>query len=68
MIPQILTPKIPQTTTDKVIFLFALTAASFLWGIIIMGYQGRQPPSEFKDIGLLLSGGVLGAVTGKNLY
>jgi len=60
-------PTPPKTTADKIVFLFALTAASFLWGILIMGYQERKPPPEFKEVGLFLSGGVLGAVSAKNL-
>ncbi|MEG4294227.1 hypothetical protein Q5692_35735 [Microcoleus sp. C2C3] len=60
-------PKLPQTTTDLVVLLFAFTAASFLWGIIIMGYQERKAPPEFKEIGLFLGGGVLGAIGAKNL-
>lgn len=60
-------PEPPKTASDQVVFLFALTAASFLWGIIIMGYQERRPPPEFKEIGLFLSGGIIGVVSGKNL-
>ena len=60
-------PKLPQTTTDLVVLLFAFTSASFLWGVLVMGYQERKPPPEFKEIGLFLGGGVLGAVGAKNL-
>jgi hypothetical protein len=55
-------PELPKTTADLVVLLFALTASSFLWGILVMGYQERKPPPEFKEIGLFLGGGVLGAV------
>jgi len=61
------TGKDTQTSADLIVLLFAITAVTFFGGIFVMGFQGRKPPPEFKDIGLTLGGGVLGAVAAKKL-
>lgn len=59
--------KLPETTTDQILLCFALLTTSFGGAIIVMGYQERKPPPEFKEIALFIGGGVFGAVSAKRL-
>jgi hypothetical protein len=59
--------KLPETTTDQILLYFTLLTASFSAAIIIMGYQERKAPPEFKEIALFIGGGVFGALSAKRL-
>ena len=59
--------KLPETATDQILLYFTLLTAGFCGAIIIMGYQERRPPPEFKEIALFMGGGVFGALSAKRL-
>ena len=60
-------PKLPQTTTDLILLLFTGIVGSLTFAIIIMGYQERKIPPEFKDIALFIGGVVGGALAANRL-
>lgn len=60
-------PKFPQTTTDLIVLLLTGIVASLVFAIIIMGYQERKIPPEFKDVALFIGGLVGGALAANRL-
>jgi len=60
-------PKLPQTTTDLILLLITSLVGSLVIAIVVMGYQERKIPPEFKDISLYLGGVVSGALTASRL-
>jgi hypothetical protein len=59
--------KLPETTTDQILLCFTLMVGSFTASMIIMGFQGKPTPPEFKESALFIGGGVFGALAAKRL-
>ena len=59
--------KLPETTTDQILLCLTLIVTAFSGAIVIMGYQERKAPPEFKEIALYFGGVVSGALVSKKL-
>jgi hypothetical protein len=59
--------KKPETATDFILLGVTGIFGMIVTAMIVMGYQEKKIPPEFKDTAIFIGGGIFGALSAKKL-